>query len=58
MFEIWLVTDAIGRCGCSFAELAGELQYLSERFWDGCSGVVGKCGRLYGDCGWKSFSAR
>ena len=39
-------------------QLAGELQYLSERFWGGCSGVVGKCGRLEGDCGWNSFSAR
>ena len=33
-------------------KLAGELQYLSERFLDGFSGVVGKCGMLDGDCGW------
>jgi len=51
MFEIWLVTDAIGRCRCSFVELAGELQFFVERFWDGFSGVVGKCGMLDGDCG-------
>ena len=38
--------------------LAGELQYLSERFWNGYSGVVGNCGKVDGDCGWKSFSAK
>ena len=38
--------------------LAGELQYLSERFWGGCSGVVGKCGKVDVDCGWNIFSAK
>ena len=45
------------RCG-RWTELTGELQYLSERFWDGCSGVVGKCGKVDVDCGWNIFSAK
>ena len=44
-------TDVLEKCWRSLGQLTGELQYLSERFWDGCSGVVGKCGRLDGDCG-------
>ena len=42
MFEMGVVADAGERCRCSSGELAGELQYLSERFWNGFSGVVGK----------------
>ena len=46
-----VVSEAIEKCRCSLGQLAGELQYLSERFWDGYSGVVEKCGKLNTDCG-------
>ena len=40
MFGIGVVVDAGERYRCSFEQFAGELQYLSERFWNGFSGVV------------------
>ena len=48
--------DVREKCQCNLEQLAGELQYLSERFWNGCSEVVGKCGKIEVGCGWKSFS--
>ena len=51
-------TDVLEKCWRSLGQLTGELQYLSERFWNGYSGVVGKCGKVDVDCGWKSFSAK
>ena len=44
-------TDVLEKCWRSLGQLTGELQYLSERFWGGCSRVVEKCGKLDGDCG-------
>ena len=44
-------TDVLEKCWRSLGQLTGELQYLSERFWGGYSGVVGKCGKMDGDCG-------
>ena len=51
MFGIGVVVDAGERYRCSFEQFAGELQYLSERLWNGCSGGVGKCGKVDADCG-------
>ena len=39
-----------GSASESFGELAGELQYISEKFWNGCSEVVGKCGKIEAGC--------
>ncbi|MBQ4530515.1 MAG: hypothetical protein IJA36_07895 [Lachnospiraceae bacterium] len=58
MFEIGVVTDAIEKFWYSFGELAGEFKFFGERFESGYSGVVGKCGKLDGNCGRNSFSAR
>ena len=58
MFEIEVITDAIEKFWYSFGELAGEFEFFGERFESGFFGVVGKCGKVDVDCGWKSFSAR
>ena len=44
-------TDVLEKCWRSLGQLTGELQFLIERFWNGFSGVVGKCGMMDGDCG-------
>ena len=50
MFEIGVVTDAKKNVWGSFERTGWKIQFFGESFVGGCSGLVGKCGKIEVGC--------